>query len=63
MGKKHDTGCPGGDDCRDNAHLCRVARNGDISCMKDLVRDAEYICRKCGRAARLESNLCKPEGL
>lgn len=26
----------------------------------ELVRQPKYACRKCGRAARAERNLCKP---
>jgi hypothetical protein len=30
---------------------------------KTLVRDARFICKKCGRAARSDQNLCEPERL
>ena len=46
-------------------HLCDIAERGEIALeqMKDLVRDAKFICRKCGRAAAREENLCEPEPL
>ena len=31
-----------------------------LSQYKKLVRDARFICKKCGRAAYDEKNLCKP---
>jgi hypothetical protein len=29
--------------------------------LKELVSPARYICRKCGRAAKKDDHLCKPE--
>jgi hypothetical protein len=29
----------------------------------DLVRDARFVCKKCGRAAHKEKHLCKPAKL
>jgi hypothetical protein len=37
--------------------LCKI--KDDIELLKKLVKDARYICKKCGRAARNEENLCK----
>jgi hypothetical protein len=31
--------------------------------IKELVRDADYICKRCFRSARTKKNLCKPEKL
>ena len=31
--------------------------------IKHLVKDAKFICRKCGRAATKEENLCDPTSL
>lgn len=39
----------------------RYKKNPDR--VKDLVRDADFICRRCFRAARNKKNLCKPEQL
>lgn len=42
-------------------HLCDMAERGvDIQTFKDLVRNAKFICKKCGRAAAKEENLCEP---
>jgi hypothetical protein len=60
MGKGNDTPCRGGDDCRDEDHLCRVAKRMDEKLIRELVRDSRFFCRKCGRAAHDEVNLCKP---
>lgn len=30
---------------------------------KDMVREPEFVCKKCGRVAREANNLCKPEKL
>jgi len=30
---------------------------------QELVRDARFVCRKCGRVAHREKNLCKPTKL
>ena len=35
----------------------------DLEKMKKLVKDAEYICKNCGRAAKDEENLCNPSKL
>ncbi len=43
-------------------HLCDMAERGDVSLeqMKALVKDPKFICKKCGRAAAKEENLCEP---
>ena len=53
--------CQGANHCADSTHLCRiVARSKDMDKVRKLVKDASYICRKCGRVARNNLNLCKP---
>lgn len=46
-------------------HLCAMAESGDVSIeqMKELVRDAKFMCRICGRSAVNSDNLCEPEPL
>ena len=51
--------CKDSDDCRER-HLCKIAKRGDIERVKQLVRDAAFVCKKCGRAARDQENLCEP---
>jgi hypothetical protein len=43
-------------------HLCDLAERGEISLeqMKALVRNPEFICRKCGRLAQKAESLCDP---
>ena len=42
-------------------HLCNLAENGaDVQTVKNLVKDAKFLCKKCGRAAAKEENLCEP---
>jgi transposase-like protein len=42
--------------------LCaqKDVRKDNLSKYKKLVRDARFICKKCGRAAHDEKSLCKP---
>jgi hypothetical protein len=56
-----DERCKGGDDCRDEAHLCKVVKKGDFDLLRELVRDAQHLCGKCGRAANSPARLCRPE--
>ena len=41
-------------------HLCRIILQKDLGKIKALVKDAEFYCKNCGRAARQEENLCNP---
>ena len=43
-------------------HLCNLCESGDCSLeeVKELVKDAKFICKTCGRAAVAEKNLCEP---
>ena len=47
--------------------LCAWVKNGshksDFKQYKDLLRQAKYVCRKCGRAAAKSKCLCKPSKL
>ena len=43
------------------AHLCElIAKKTPVEELKKLVRNAQFICQKCGRAAAKETNLCAP---
>ena len=43
-------------------HLCFMTESGEYSLerIKDLVKDAKFMCRKCGRVAGREENVCEP---
>ena len=47
--------------------LCSLVKDGlqkdGAKRYKALLRDARYMCRKCGRAAGKAKNLCKPTEL
>lgn len=48
-------------------HLCYMENMGILtkylSQYKQLVKDPQYVCKKCGRAAKSKLNLCKPDKL
>ena len=46
-------------------HLCDMAEKGQVTLeqMKALVRDPQFICKKCGRVAHSADNLCEPVSL
>ncbi len=43
-------------------HLCDMAERGEVTLaqMKEMVKDPKFICKKCGRVAAKEENLCEP---
>jgi hypothetical protein len=43
-------------------HLCYMCESGGCTLeqVKALVKDAKFVCKKCGRAAVHEENLCEP---
>jgi len=44
--------------------LCKAAAGGfRLKDVRPLVRDAKFICAKCGRAAAKKGNLCAPKPL
>jgi len=45
-------------------HLCEMVKRGeDLETFKSLVKNPKFICKKCGRAAAKEENLCEPVNL
>ena len=46
-------------------HLCAMAESGEVTVeqMKELIRDAKFMCKICGRSAANSDNLCEPEPL
>ena len=51
--------CKDAKNCRE-MHLCKLVKRDEFEQVRKLVRDAEFFCEKCGRAARERDNLCKP---
>lgn len=51
--------CKDEENCHDH-HLCKLVKREDLEKVKKLVKDAEYFCKKCGRAAHSKDNLCDP---
>ena len=51
--------CPGHEN-----HLCELVSQGlpdsDPQRYHGLVRDAEFVCKSCGRVAAKKTNLCDP---
>jgi hypothetical protein len=51
---------------KDNKPLCKwdkVEIKENLKELKKLVSEPRFICRKCGRAAKKDDHLCKPEEL
>ncbi len=45
-------------------HMCQLVLNATPTDeLKELVRNAEYICDICGRTAAKDENLCAPQKL
>jgi hypothetical protein len=48
-------------------HLCYLVNMGymesNLKDYKELVKDAKFVCKKCGRSADSDENLCKPSKL
>jgi len=48
-------------DCCQKKHLCDLmAGKADFDSVKEAAKDAQFICKACGRAARTEDSLCVP---
>jgi hypothetical protein len=57
---KYTHTCKGSADCHATNHICQLAAQRDLGRIKELVKDARYFCKNCGRAAHDEDNLCNP---
>ncbi len=45
-------------------HLCYLVNlKANIAELKEISKDAKYICKNCARVANDKENLCKPEKL
>ncbi|MDF1526551.1 MAG: hypothetical protein RRA15_04830 [bacterium] len=52
--------CKGSDSCHEENHMCKIVIRQEFDRVREIVRDSEYYCKLCGRAAHNEANLCKP---
>ena len=51
---------------KETKHICKWDKDeikDNIKELKKIVSEPHYVCRKCGRAAKKEDHLCKPEDL
>jgi hypothetical protein len=57
----------GSDKLKEKRSLCELEESGYLrehfDDYRKLVRNGKFVCRRCGRVARKERNLCKPESL
>jgi len=52
--------CKDGDDSHEKNHMCKIVIRKEFDRVREIVKDARYYCKNCGRAAHEEANLCKP---
>lgn len=52
--------CNSGENCHKKNHLCQIILGRDLGRIKELVKNARYFCKNCGRAAHDKGNLCNP---
>ena len=60
---EHVRQCHSAQQCHEENHLCRIIIRKDLGRIRDLVKDARYYCKNCGRAAHDAENLCNPSAL
>ncbi|MBU5637772.1 hypothetical protein KOM00_13645 [Geomonas sp. Red69] len=51
---------------KDSKTLCKWDKDeikDNLKELKKIVAEPRYVCKKCGRAAKKEEHLCKPEAL
>jgi len=52
--------CHGSEQHHEENHLCRISAKHDLERVKRIVKDAQYFCKSCGRAAHDKDHLCDP---
>lgn len=60
MGKSFVHKCHSQEQDHEENHLCRIIIKMDLGRIKKLVKDAQFYCKSCGRAAHKKDNLCEP---
>jgi len=58
MGDDNIKRCDGSQDCHTKNHMCQIIIRKDLGRIKEIVKDARFYCKNCGRAAHSEENLC-----
>jgi hypothetical protein len=51
----------GKEDKGQNKRMCEIKPKKHLDVVKELAKNAQYVCRSCGRAAASKQHLCKPE--
>lgn len=46
--------------CHELNHICQIVARRDLGRVKELVKDAQFYCKNCGRATHDKDNLCNP---
>jgi len=52
--------CNSAQNCHEENHICRIIIRKDLERIKQLVKDPQFFCKNCGRAAKNKENLCNP---
>lgn len=51
----------------DKKKVCKICKGKFVQDNLDkyieMVKDAEYVCKKCGRVAKDKKNICKPKNM
>ena len=42
-------------------HICALAEEDNFEEIRNLIKNPQYLCGNCGRAANKEENLCNPK--
>ena len=60
MSKEGVHKCNTAENCHEENHICRIIIRKDLGRIKELVKDVQFYCKNCGRAAHNSENLCNP---
>lgn len=52
--------CGNSQNCHEENHACRIIIRKDLGRIKEIVKDSQFFCKNCGRAAHDKGNLCNP---
>ena len=60
MGNNSIKQCKGSQDCHQSNHLCQIIIRKDLGRIREMVKDSQFYCKNCGRAAHDREALCNP---